>query len=135
VKGKVFRSVFWAMIAFFVLTIGVTVANGYVHGTSIGYLILSFWTIFSGLGILLVILTLRQKVPGALKVFLLLAGSSAGGFAVFVILHNVISGLFNVEEGVFFVLATIVCPLGFLAGIIGSVIIDLRNKTRLPLVT
>lgn len=77
-----------------------------------------------------------------LKKFLILTGASAVGFFVFAILHNLVSALlstvFNseVEEPVFFILAVIVCPLGFLIGAIGSIIeflkgrLDRENKTE-----
>jgi hypothetical protein len=116
------------MIAFFLLTICVMVADGYLDNFSIGYIIVTFWAIFSSLGVLFLILTLRQKIEGAQRFLFLLTGSSATGFAVFVLLHNIVSGLFNIEEPVFFVLATIICPLGFLAGVIGTIVLSIRNK-------
>jgi hypothetical protein len=118
------------MIAFFLLTIGVMVADGYLDDFSIGYIIVTFWAIFSSLGVLFLVLTLKQKTVGALRFFLLLTGSSATGFTVFVLLHNIVSGLFNIEEPVFFVLATIICPLGFLAGVIGTIVLSIRNKPK-----
>jgi hypothetical protein len=118
------------MIAFFLLTIGVMVADGYLDDFSIGYIIVTFWAIFSSLGVLFLVLTLRQKTVGALRFFFLLTGSSATGFAVFVLLHNFVSGVFNIEEPVFFVLATIICPLGFLAGVIGTIVLSIRNKPK-----
>jgi hypothetical protein len=116
------------MIAFFLLTICVMVADGYLDNFSIGYIIVTFWAIFSSLGVLFLILTLRQKIEGAQRFLFLLTGSSATGFAVFVLLHNIVSGLFNIEEPVFFFLATIICPLGFLAGVIGTIVLSIRNK-------
>jgi hypothetical protein len=63
-----------------------------------------------------------------LKKFLVLLGISVAGFFVCVVLHNLISAilskLFNaeVEEPVFFILAVIVCPLGAMVGIVGSLV-------------
>jgi hypothetical protein len=54
-----------------------------------------------------------------LKKYLILAGASAAGFFIFVILHNLVSGLVG-EEPVFFVLAVLVCPIGFVVGVVGS---------------
>jgi hypothetical protein len=85
-----------------------------------------------GLGVTLLVLTVKQKVPGLLKKFLLLMGSSAAGLTVFVILHNLISGLFNIEEAVFFILATIVCPIGFLVGAVGTIVLAAKNKSSIP---
>jgi hypothetical protein len=129
-KDKLIWSIFWAMVAFFVLTIGVMVADGFISDISIGYFIFTLWCIFSALGIALLVLTVRQKIKGSLKFFLLLSGSSAAGFIVFVVLHNVISGLFDIEEAFFFILATIVCPLGFLVGAVGSIILGLKNEPK-----
>jgi hypothetical protein len=126
VKDKSIRWVFWAMVAFFVVTIVLMVADGFVSDISIGYFIFTLWCIFSALGIVLLVITVRQKIKGSLKFFLLLSGSSAAGFIVFVVLHNVISGLFDIEEAFFFILATIVCPLGFLVGVVGSIVLGLK---------
>jgi hypothetical protein len=73
-------------------------------------------------------------VEGPLKKFLLLMGISAVGFFVFVLLHNLVSGLlstiFNkeIEEPIFFLLATLASPLGFLVGAIGSMVLFLRKR-------
>ncbi len=55
-----------------------------------------------------------------MKRFLILIGISLSLFIVSAILHNLISGIFNFEEPVFFLIAVVVCPIGFLVGIIGS---------------
>ena len=97
---------------------------------------LSEWGIFLILGTILIILTLKNKIEGLLKEFLLLTGISAVGFFVFVLLHNLISGLlsmiFNkgIDEPVFFLLAVIGCPIGFLVGSIGSLVLSVKQKNR-----
>jgi len=45
------------------------------------------------LGIVLIILTIKQKIKGKLKFFLLLTGISSSGFLVSVLLHNFLYGL------------------------------------------
>ena len=89
--------------------------------------------IFFLLGLVLVVFTVRERVEGKLKKFLLLTGSSAAGFFAFVFLHNAFYAL-NVVFGhitalnylteilgvTFFLVAIFVCPLGFLAGIAGT---------------
>jgi len=75
------------------------------------------------------------------KKFLILTGASAIGLPVFVLLHNAIYGLFILwfgadfwdrtglgDEPVFFIMAIVICPLGFLVGIVGSVVLAIRNK-------
>ena len=64
----------------------------------------------------------RTKPNKKLKKFLILTGVSIVGFFIFTILHNVISGLLEIEEPIFFILATLVCPIGLIVGLIGSVI-------------
>jgi uncharacterized membrane protein len=86
------------------------------------------------LGGALVFLTLKEKITGRFKKFLLLAGGSAVGFLVFVVLHNLASALLSllfkteIEEPVFFILAVIVCPLVFVVGSVGSMILLGRQK-------
>jgi hypothetical protein len=91
-------------------------------------IVFSEWGIFSLLGAGLIVLTLKQKIKRPFKKYLLLTGSSAVGFFVFVILHNLVSGLLGIEEPVFFLLAVFVCPLGFLIGAIGSIVLVIRQK-------
>ncbi len=62
-----------------------------------------------------------------LKKFLLVAGISLGAFIISVFLHNALSGLFGVEEPVFFIIAVFICPLGFAVGIIGSLVIFIKG--------
>src|SRR4030042_5652305 len=84
--------------------------------------------IVAGIVIVFILLVARKKPEGKLKKYLTLASASLAGFFVFVLLHNVISGLLSyflqreIEEPIFFILATIVSPLGLLIGIIGSII-------------
>ena len=47
---------------------------------------------------------------------------------VFGILHNVISGLTSFEEPVCFIIAVIVCPIAFLVGAIGSIVLSVKKS-------
>ena len=89
--------------------------------------------VFFLLGVLLIIITLKEKIVGRLKKFLILTGASAAGFFVFVFLHNAFYGLamltgqiavlkYLVEalQVACFLIALFVCPLGFLVGAVGS---------------
>ena len=58
-----------------------------------------------------------------LKAFLLVAGISLGAFIISAVLHNAISGLFGIEEPVFFCIAVFVTPLALAVGLIGSLVI------------
>jgi hypothetical protein len=98
----------------------------------LGYVFLPGIAVFFLLGVTMIVLTIKTKVGAKIKRFLLLTGASAAGLPLFVVLHNVISGLFNIEEAVFFILATLVCPLGFLVGAIGTIVLTVKNKPDIP---
>jgi len=65
-----------------------------------------------------------------LKTFLILLESSAAAFVLSVLLHNLISGLFNIEEAVFFIIATIVAPMALVTGLAGCLFYLIRGLIR-----
>jgi len=78
-----------------------------------------------------------------LKRFLALTGASAVGFFASVILHNIVYGLFIRlfgsdfwdrigvgDEPFFFIMAVFVCPIGFLVGAAGSIVLFIRERKR-----
>ena len=67
-----------------------------------------------------------------LRTFLLIAGISLGTFIISVFLHNALSGLFDVEEPVFFCLAVFIAPLAFAAGLIGSLVLFIMGLASKP---
>ncbi len=96
--------------------------------------------VFFLLGLVLLILSLKEKVEGKFKKFLVLTGTSAVGFFVFVILHNAFYALSTITgeifilnyliEGLhvsFFLMAIPVCPISFLIGAIGSSIFLIKK--------
>ncbi len=60
-----------------------------------------------------------------LRVFLLVTGISLGAFIISVFLHNAISGLFHIEEPVFFVIA-LLSVVAFAVGLVGSLVIFIK---------
>ena len=97
--------------------------------------------LFFILGAVLTLLTLKSKIEKKLRVFLLLTGASAASFLPSVILHNffyalgvitshiaVLSYLMEVFHVVFFLIGVVVCPLGFLVGVVGSVVVTIRKR-------
>jgi hypothetical protein len=70
------------------------------------------------------------------RTFILVAGISLGALIISIFLHNAISALVmhffdtEFEEPVFFIIATIICPLGLAVGIIGSLVIYLKGLFR-----
>jgi len=83
---------------------------------------------FAILGTALIIVAIKQKVEGKLKFFLILTGASAVGFVASMLLHNFTYGIFQNEDLVFFLVAVLVCPLAFLIGTVGSVVILLKTR-------
>lgn len=99
--------------------------------------------VFFLLGLILIILTLKQKIKGKLKTFLILTGASATGFFVFVFLHNFFYALGILTEHIiilkylmevlhvgFFIIATIICPLGFLISIIATTVLIIKQRKK-----
>jgi len=143
VKGKLSWPIFWALVGIFVV-----IASGFsiaaVGEFFRGFRFLLFITIsgaaFFLLGVALIFFTVKEKVGGMPKKFLLLTGASAVGFLLFILLHNAVYGLFIyffgegfwdrigvADEPVFFIMAVLVCPIGFLVGAVGSIILAIKR--------
>jgi len=132
---------FWALIAVFLLIVSqffIPVISELFKGSLV--FLLPF-IIFSLLGITLIFLTLKQKVEGVFKRFLILTGISATGFFVFVFLHNIFYGLAIITNQIpimslimeilhvaFFIIAIFVCPLGFVIGTTGTIVVFIKKK-------
>jgi len=97
------------------------------------------------IGIALIVFATRRVEKGLLRNFLLTAGASLTALPIFALLHNLLYGLSirpfvmgfwgrisMAEELFFFLLATLVCPLGFLVGTIGSVVLVLKRSAAKP---
>ena len=69
---------------------------------------------------------LGEKGLRMLRIFLLVAGISLAAFIISVFLHNALSGLFNIEEPVFFIIA-LLSVVAFAVGIIGSLVIFIKG--------
>jgi len=70
---------------------------------------------------------LDEKRSKMLKTFLLIAGIALGTLVISVFLHNALSGLFGIEEPVFFVIAVFIASSAFVVGIIGSLILFIKG--------
>jgi predicted small integral membrane protein len=88
-----------------------------------------------------VVFTIRGKIEGTLRTFLLITGGSGGAIFVSILLHNFIYGIFvhffgediwsgvGGDEPVFFILGLVVFPVLYLVGAIGSAVnLVLRSK-------
>jgi hypothetical protein len=128
-KGKLVWLVFWALVGVFVIVISmIAIPRPLMPVWSFQAIFFSAIAVFVLLGVALLFLTVKTKVGGMRKKFLLLTGASAVGLPVFILLHNVVSRLFNIEEPVFFIMAVFVCPIGFLVGVVGTIVLIMKNK-------
>ena len=138
VNNKLIRLIFWAFVGVLVIAISMFLIPsvnrllvGEENPTLMGYIFfISVGVVLTGLGVTLIVLTVKTKVTGRLKRFLLLTEASFVGLPVFIILHNAVSALLNTEEAVFFILATIVCPAGIIVGAVGTIVLAIRNKPK-----
>ena len=139
-KRRLSWPIFWALVGVFVViasVFSIPAARELLMGFA--FLIAS-GTVFFLLGVALIFLTVREKVRGKLKKFFILTGASSAGFFVSFLLHNAIYGLLiywfgadfwkGGDEPVFFVMATVVCPVGFLVGVAGSIVIAIKEFRR-----
>ena len=138
------RTVFWALVGVLVLNVSTTLlpwlipalrADPPVYAVHLAFLSIAFvtWVAFFVLGLALIVLVVKKKeegLQGLLKKSMLLTGASAVGYLPSVLLHNAVGGLFGVEEPFFFALAVFVCPLGFLVGVIGTIVLLLKEGRR-----
>jgi len=135
--------IFWALIGIFLLIVSqffIPVVNELISGSIISLLP---FIIFFILGIVLIFLTFKQKIGGIFKRFLILTGASATGFFVFFFLHNmfyalgvitnqipILSFIMGIFDVLCFIIAIFVCPLIFVIGAIGSIIVIINKKKR-----
>jgi len=143
-KENTLTIIFYLLAVFFVLaisTIFIPVFREYVSGT---FMIIS-GVILVILGSILIGLTLVQKIEGKLKKLLMLTGASAVGFFIFILLHNIFYALAQVTshisilnylmkafEVIFFLIAIFACPIGFVIGVIGTIVMFNKKRKILP---
>jgi hypothetical protein len=131
--------VFWALVAVFIFIVCLFAVPA-LSDLFRGLWFLSPFAVFLALGIALIVLAVRDGLSGRLKFFFLLTGASAGGIFLFIVLHNAFYALAELSANitvlgvlmeffhvVFFVMAVIVCPLGFLVGVVASIVIGARR--------
>ena len=101
------------------------------------------WILHFAAGIGLIITTYKEKISGKRKFFLLLSGFSSAGFLLGVVLHNLLYALGTITENLvivnkiinffeiaFFLAATIICPVGFIVGMVGTLIILKKSQSK-----
>lgn len=139
-KRRLSWPIFWALVGVFVVIASVFLIPA-ARELLMGFaFLIASGTVFFLLGVALIFLTVREKVRGKLKKFFILTGASSAGFFVSFLLHNAIYGLLiywfgadfwkGGDEPFFFVMATVVCPVGFLVGVVGSIVIAIKEFRR-----
>jgi len=154
--NKAILPVFWALLGGFIIvfvSIFVmnppirTILNNLYPDEIVGAVVSIFFPLsgllFFALGLALLILTIRARarLDRLLKRFLLVTSSSAVGVFVSLLLHGVVFGLLILvfgedfwtrtgleDEPFFFILGLMVCPLAYLVGTIGSIVLMFRKK-------
>lgn len=88
-------------------------------------------------------LVIKERIKGELKKTLLLTGFSAAGVFVSIFLHNAFYALSVLTKNIialgflmealhiFFFFATFLCLFGFLAGMVGCVVLLVKQKVGL----
>ncbi len=129
-KEKSIWPVFWAMAGTLVVVFGLMVTRPRPPAPAEIHLLvlLVSLAIFLVLGLTLLVLAAKTKVRGMLRGFLVLTGASPVVMFGSVLLHNAISGLAHSEEPVFFLIAVLVCPVAFLVGATGSVVLKAKES-------
>ena len=129
------------MVIFLYVVVSFQLLDQAFNNSLMSVIFLLSYLIFIAMSIVLIVLTFKKKIGGKLKKFLLLTGISPLVMVVSIMLHNLVFGLFMIlfgadfwqrtgieDEPVFFLLAVIVCPIAFLIGFWGSIILLIRTK-------
>lgn len=139
-NGKLIWAIFWALVGVSaVIAIGLFIPAIRELIRGILFITISGVLLFS-LGVALIFLTVKEKVAGRLKKFLILTGASSAGLVVSILLHNAIYGLFIhwfgpdfweriglPDEPFFFIIAVFICPAAFLVGAVGSIVLAAKR--------
>ena len=139
-KGELHWVIFWVLVGIFVVIVSVLFVPAFRESLVNFLFVIISGILFFLLGAALIFLTVKGKVRGTLKKFLILTGASSAGLSVSSFLHNIIYGVFIQlfgadfwdriglgDEPFFFVIAVIVCPIAFLVGAVGSVVLAIKK--------
>ena len=128
------------MILSILVTLDMFVPN---IGRMTGPYVFNLWILHFAAGVGLIITTYKEKISGKRKFFLLISGFSSAGFLLGVVLHNLLYALGTITENLgilnkiinffsvaFFLAATIICPVGFIVGMSGTLIILKKSQSE-----
>ena len=132
--NKKIKTIFWLLVSVFIIILSYFVIpfEHEIKRALFTYLAILGFILFS-LGGLLVYCVIKSKIKGKLKLFLILTGIAPIIALISVLLHNLVYGLMiylfgqnfwggTGDEAFFFIIALFVCPIIFLVGMIGSII-------------
>jgi hypothetical protein len=121
---KLILAIFWALVGdFLILAVNFIPAVGKWSLTFLAFLPLVVFALFLFLGIALLVLTLKGKMTGLLKKFLILTGAAPIAIPIgFVLLEGLPEMIANC---IFYVVL-----LAFLAGVIGSIVLFYRFGSK-----
>ena len=112
-------------------------------GLMTGPYVFILWILHFVTGVGLIVTTYREKITGKRKFYLLSSGFSSAGFLLGVVLHNllyalgtitenlvIVNKIINFFEVAFFLTATIICPVGFIVGMAGTLITLKKSRSE-----
>ena len=112
-------------------------------GRMVGSYVFILWILSFLTGVGLIITTYKEKISGKRKFFLLSSGVSSASFLLCVVLHNlfyalstitenliILNKIINFLEVAFFFAAIIICPVGFIMGMVGTLIIKKKSQSE-----
>jgi len=144
-KGRLSWPIFWALLGVFIVIVAIMVGSSLIPAAEDilggGWFLVIAGILLLSLGIALLVLAAKEKGGGLTKKFLILTGASAAGIPVGVVLHNAVYGLFIYffgadfwerngvgDEPVFFIIAIIICPVAFLVGAAGNIVLAIKKR-------
>lgn len=132
----------WVFVAM-IIDLALLIVGGNVLDFLHGKFFLGVAVLYGVLGAVLLVLTQKEKkMKGWLRKFLILTGGSGAGFFVFMFLHNMLYALATVTEHlpvlhflaealhVVFFFVSVLCPLGFLVGVVGTIVVFIKKKYK-----
>ncbi len=140
-KTQLTKIIFWFLLAVFILVVSEIMVSAVTELFEGSILFLLPLFVLFILGLALVLSVLKEKVEGPLRKFLLLTGASALGFFAGAFLHNFFYALAELSAGItalnyifqglhvfFFFVAVPISPIGFLVGIVGSILLIYKSR-------
>ncbi len=140
--GKKIATTFWFLIIVFLAILSFFIVSTFREMERILFMYMMILAgIFFILGLILLILTIKMKVKRPFKFFLLSTGISSTAFLPSIILHNFYYALYiatiqtpilnysaEILHVAFFLFAIPICPILFLIGAIGTIILLIKKR-------